>query len=105
MITPGNFNINSELIEKKSYVPIKVKDDDGTETTKLIPVKRQRRNITLTHKTSGDSLVLSAYVHCGIKRFKDSREKSSLPVDSHVVTELMRLLAIPPADARQMLTL
>ena len=99
----GNYRVTSEFIDKRSFLTVEEKQDDGTVEEKTVVIKRTRRNLTLSHVDTSEHVIFSAYVHQGQLRFKDSRNKSSLPTDSHVVTELRRMLLIDASTARQML--
>ena len=103
----GNFNgysVYGEFIAKRVFIPKQERQPDGTIKTKQIPVRRLRKNLLLVHP-AGESVEFSSYVHQGQLRFKDSREKTSAPTDTHVVKEIGRMLLVDADKARTWLQL
>ena len=101
----GTFNgyiVTTESIVRRFYVK-KTERVNGEEKTKTFPVKIARKNVILNRW--GATVVLSAYIHAGQKRYADSRDKGGNTIDTYVVAEMQRMLWITEHEARTLLKL
>ena len=100
----NGFNVATVYENKRMFPTVKRWTGDGYEESRMM-VSKRRKTIRLTD-AHGGIVEIASYIHRGVQRYKDSREKRNNGniSESEAKSELKRMLAVSDAFAEELLS-
>jgi len=101
----GDYVVGEVIEQKRFFLRKEERGADGSLEVRHIPMRKHKKTLQLRHK-GGEIVCFQSYIHRGQIRFKDSRERNkSHESDTHVVSELQRMLSVDSDKAKQLISL